>query len=319
MERDNFYKLIQEFLKEPPVIIWGSGATIAYGMPSMSDLLNMLKERFEFFDDKCTNLEEELGKDNYNQHMPKIRKAIWHRLTSVDEKIPKDILSNPNRYKGIKRLIEKFIEPHPYLFNIITTNYDRVLENVMASNAIPFTDGFTGRLLSLYDENLFSNNKKGPFVNLVKVHGSLNWFEIDREIRYYNSRPSAKYEPKIIPPGKNKYQQSYSEPYRSLIQKSDEIIKESKSLLVVGFGFNDEHLTPRITTQINKGVPIIILAKKITQSTRGQLKIASRYLALEEYTKGKTKICFKKASSDQETLEKIDGSFWKLDEFMEAF
>ena len=318
MTKDSLYKLIQEFLKEPPVVIWGSGATIDYKMPSMSNLLNMLKKQFDFFDDKCTNLEEELGKDNYNQHMLKIRKAIWHHIAREDEKIPKDILSNPNKYKGIRRLIEKFTEPHPYIFNIITTNYDRVLENVMASNAIPFTDGFAGRLLSLYDENLFSNNKKGPFVNLVKVHGSLNWFEIDREIRYYNSRPSVKCEPKIIPPGKNKYRQAFSEPYRSLIQKSDEIIKESKSLLVVGFGFNDEHLTPRITTQINKGVPIVILTKKITPSTRGQLKIASRYLALEECAKGKTKIYFKKASGDQETVEKIDGSFWKLDEFMEA-
>ena len=38
MTKDEIYKLIQVFLNNPPVVIWGSGATIAYGLPSMDEL-----------------------------------------------------------------------------------------------------------------------------------------------------------------------------------------------------------------------------------------------------------------------------------------
>ena len=36
--KTEIFRLIQKFLKKPPVIIWGSGATIPYGLPSMDDL-----------------------------------------------------------------------------------------------------------------------------------------------------------------------------------------------------------------------------------------------------------------------------------------
>lgn len=319
MEKDDFFKLIQEFLKEPPVIIWGSGATIAYGMPSMSDLLNMLKKRFEFFDDKCTNLEEELGKDSYNQHRPEIRKAIWEYIAKRDEEILDDILKNPQNYNGIISLIDKIIETQPYVCNIITTNYDRVLENVLALKSLVYTDGFTGRFLSSFKEESFrfkqkDSKKSDSFVNLIKVHGSLNWFEIEGKIRYFNNSKS--YEPKIIPPGKNKYQQAFSEPYRSLIQISDKTIEKSKSLLVIGFGFNDEHLTPKITERIRENVPIVVVTKEITEETKKQLNKASFYLGIEQASKGKTKISYNKNS--ERCVDEIDGSFWQLDNFMEA-
>lgn len=316
MTEDEIYKLIQYFLKNPPVVIWGSGATIAYGLPSMNDLNDVLKSKYDFFDKANNNLEEELGKEKYQDHLSEIRKTIWSCIKEKDEIILQDILTNYNKYNGIRLLIEKFTEPHPHVFNIITTNYDRVLEDVMSINNYSYTDGFSGRLLSSYQESIFKNTSDTPFINLIKVHGSLNWFKINGETRYFNC--NSKYEPKIIPPGKNKYQQAFSEPYRNLIQISDKAIKDSKSLLLVGFGFNDEHITPRITERIHKGIPIVMLTKNITPTAKGQLKFATCYLAIEENSAKKTKITYKKQSDNKEFIEIIDGSLWKLDNFMEA-
>lgn len=319
MTKDEIYKLIQDFLKNPPIVIWGSGATVAYGLPSMNDLNNALKSEYDYFDKINTNLEEELGKDKYEPHLNEIRKTIWKCIAEKDEVILNDVLKNSKKYAGIKLLVEKFTAPYPNIFSIITTNYDRVLENILVTNDISFTDGFSGRLLSLYNEDLFAINStkksNSPFVNLIKVHGSLNWYNINGEVRYCNNTT---YEPTIIPPGKNKYKQAYSEPYRSLIQLSDRIIKNSKSILVIGFGFNDEHITPRITEQIKKGVPIIILTKKITDTTKEQLENASCYLTLEEGAFDKTNISYKKPSSDSVYSEEYDGVLWQLNNFMEA-
>lgn len=316
MKRNEIYKLIQEYLKDPPVIIWGSGATIACGLPSMNDLNNTLKAKFSFFDKDSTNLENELGKTEYEPHISEIRKCIWECIAEKDVSFLNNILEKSDTYIGVKKLIEKFTEPHPNILNIITTNYDRVLENTMALNNISYTDGFSGRLLFVFDEILFSEKKKSPFVKLIKVHGSLNWFYINGETRYFHGNNN--FDPKIISPGKNKFQEAFAEPYRTLIQNSDEIIKNSRSLLVVGFGFNDEHLTPQITTKIKKGCPIVILTKQLTDTTKKQLENASFYLCLEESECRKTKISYKKRmDSSEETIE-VDGDFWQLNNFMEA-
>ena len=42
-QKDKVCKVVQKFLKDPPVIIWGSGATIPYGLPSMDDLKKSLQ------------------------------------------------------------------------------------------------------------------------------------------------------------------------------------------------------------------------------------------------------------------------------------
>ena len=35
--REKIYQIVQNFLKNPPLIVWGSGATISFGLPSMND------------------------------------------------------------------------------------------------------------------------------------------------------------------------------------------------------------------------------------------------------------------------------------------
>ena len=89
-------------------------------------------------------------------------------------------------------------------------------------------------------------------------------------------------------------------------------------MLVIGFGFNDEHITPRITNKIRNGIPIVVITKEITSTTKEELKKATSYLTLEESEGNKTKITYKKINEKNEHVEIIDGSLWKLDNFMEA-
>lgn len=310
--KENIFKIVQGFLKKPPLIVWGSGATISFGLPSMGDLNKALKEKIGNFNTSNDNLEIELGKEKYRDQMPEIKKVIWDKVNEADKALLKKVTKNNSTdFCDIKFLVEKFVEAHPQILNIVTTNYDRVLEYVMSFQGISFTDGFNGKLLSKFDENLF---KKKNIVNLIKVHGSLNWFIVDDEIRYLNSNND---QPQIIVPGKNKYQEAYSSPYRELIQKADNVIKESSSFLVIGFGFNDEHLTPRIRTQLKKGIPIVLITKEVSDSTFEELKNARKYLLFEKLDNGRTKVIYKKSDSETRQEEELDGDFWKLIKFME--
>lgn len=312
--KERVFKIIQGFLKNPPLIVWGSGATISYGLPSMWSLNEALKDKIDGFDTSNDNLEVELGKEKYLEQMPQIKDVIWNKINEADVSVLDKISSNnTDSFKGIKRLIEKFSEAHPQVLNIVTTNYDRVLEYTMSHEGVLFTDGFEGKILSGFDENLFQKKK---IINLIKVHGSLNWFNVDGEIRYLNTI-SEKHQPQIIAPGRNKYQEAYSSPYRELIQKADNAIKEALSFLVVGFGFNDEHLTPRIRTQIKKGIPIVLITKKITKNTLVEIKGAEKYLLIEKLESKTSRVIYKTSSSEGEQRAELDGDYWQLLQFME--
>lgn len=313
-QKENIFKIVQAFLKNPPLVVWGSGATISFGLPSMWNLNEKLKEVIEDFDSNNDNLEVELGKEKYKDIMPEIKQAIWQEVNNADKAVLNKITSNNTTdFEGIKLLIEKFLEAHPQVLNIVTTNYDRVLEYTMSYNGVHYTDGFNGKVLSSFDENLF---KPKNIVNLIKVHGSLNWFNVDEEIRYVNSCFDGLI-PYIIAPGKNKYQEAYNSPYRELIQKADNTIKEASSFLVVGFGFNDEHLTPKIKSQVKKGVPIVLITKQVTESTLEELKDAEKYIFIEEASNEKTRITYKANKSDQVQIEELEGNFWQLNQFIE--
>lgn len=311
--KERVFTIIQNYLKTPPVIIWGSGATVPFGLPSMNTLNGILKDNIPEFDKDCDNLEVELGKDKYHEVMPQIRNLIWHAISTVDNEVLQNLLiSNSDDFNGIKKLVEKISDAHPKVTNIITTNYDRIIENVLSFHGIPFTDGFLGKELSLFDESLFLSKN---IVNIVKVHGSLNWFDFGGEIRYLQNNIENSV-PQIICPGKNKYQEAYKSPYRELIQKSDLFINSADSFLVVGFGFNDEHLTPRIKSKIKKGTPIVVITKVISDTCLIELESAEKYVLLEDNDDNNTKVTLKERNSEKQIII-IEGNFWSLNNFVE--
>ena len=311
-KKATIFLIIQKMLEKPPVIIWGSGATIPVGLPSMQGLNEMLGEKVKDFDGSNNNLEEELGKEKYLKILPKIRQIIWASINKADRKILSDLLSNKDKYSGVLALIKKFLEPHPQNINIITTNYDRLLEYVMTYHNINFTDGCSGRVLSAFNEDVFKDKN---IVNLIKVHGSLNWGKIDNEIRYTDIF-NKNIEPVIIPPGKNKYQETYHSPYRELIQYSDKVIKKADSFFAIGFGFNDEHITPRIINKINSGTPIVLITRTITQTADKELKNAKNYVLLEKSDTDNTKVRIRQ-NGENPTSSFLDKDYWTLTKFME--
>lgn len=311
--KEDVFKIIQTFLKEPPLIVWGSGATIPFGLPTMSSLNETLKKEIKDFDSTNNNLENELCKGKYQKYLPQIKDVIWNKINEADIDVLNRISENDtSSFSGVKLLIEKFIEAHPQVLNIVTTNYDRTLEYIMAYESISFTDGFEGKNLSVFDECLFKGKN---IVNLIKVHGSLNWFNFEGNIRYLNIK-SNKHKPQIIIPGKNKYMEAYERPYRELIQRADNVIKVASSFLVIGFGFNDRHLTPKIKAQVKKGIPIVLITKKITSSALNELRDAEKYVLLEQI-KHSTKVIYKTNRFEEEQEVEIEGNYWELSKFME--
>lgn len=320
--KDFIFRQVQKFLKVNPLVIWGSGATVPFGLPTMKQLGEHLKEKIQEFKDSSENLEKELEKKKYEPIFPKIREEIWKAIEEKERNVLEKILTNDtSEFEPAKKMIDKIRDSHPRCATLITTNYDRVLEYILSYYSIPFTDGTNGKLLSSFTEDAFMEK---DIVNIFKVHGSLGWCRLKNNdlVRTFDLQKKSgddmtQLEPVIIPPGKNKYLTAYSSPYRELVQLSDRFIKKAGSFLVIGFGFNDDHLTPKLRSAIQER-PIVLVTKTITDKSRDFLKNAVKFASFEEACHGQTKV---KILKEGKILceEVLEGEYWRLSNFVEVF
>ena len=323
---------LQTYLQNSPLIVLGSGASIPCGLPSMHDLsIEIEKHKRDMtdnnFDTFCSLLptvglenaldQVSLTKDTHD----KIRQVVWEYVNEKDiEFLSKNFKQNQ---MPLSKLINKVLQAAPNKVTIVTTNYDRLAEYATDQiNATAIT-GFEGsfiRKMEFPSSTVVKRRTKARErqVEIWKVHGSLDWFKGDND--NIISFPLAKsipdsHTPLIIPPGKDKYRNTYMEPFRSVIAQSDVAFSQPGAYLCVGYGFNDEHIQPKLIAEIEKGRPIVVIAKNITDACRNLVigTKTSKYLVFESAGDGKTRAYGKGWS------EEYDGEFWQLDEFMKVW
>ena len=323
---------IQTFLQNSPLIVLGSGASIPYGLPSMSALAEEIeKYQAEISDSNFSSfcallpllgLEAALDQADLQEetHM-RIRQIVWSYVNDKDLEFWSDYSSEQEF--AIAKLISKVMQAAPNKATVITTNYDRLAEYAADHIKATAITGFEGSLIRRMEfpttqtaqQRIRARERQ---VEIWKVHGSLDWFskEADDVISFPLAKDvPSQYVPLIIPPGKDKYRNTYQEPFRSVISKADAAFSQAGSYLCVGYGFNDEHIQPKLIAEVEKGSPIVVLARAMTDACRRLVvdSTASRFLVLESASAGKTR------AYGKGWTEEYDGEFWQLDEFMKVW
>lgn len=332
MDYNGCLSRLQLYLQNSPLVVLGSGASMPYGLPSMRDLaVEIEKHKIEItdsnFDSFCSSLpslglEQALDTITLKQEThDKIRQIVWCYVNDKDMEFWGNY--SPESPFALSDLISKVIQAAPNKATIVTTNYDRLAEYATDHIGATAVTGFEGVLIrkmefpsnSILRRRIRARERQ---VEILKVHGSLDWFYRDTD--NIISFPLAKnipehHLPLIIPPGKDKYRNTYREPFRSVIAQSDTAFAQAGAYLCVGYGFNDEHIQPKLIAEIEKGRPIVVLAKSLSDACR-RLVIgskASHYLVLESASCGKTK------AYGKGWMEEYDGELWRLDEFMKVW
>lgn len=330
MDIDSIARLIQEYLSDGPLVVMGSGASVPYGLPSMGQLANALKAdpviqsdpQFTRFSDEiiASGLENAIDSAGLSEtSITEIRRKTWQEINAKDFEIfDKDPLNPP---AGISMLLRKIISPAPNKAVVITTNYDRLVEYAIDSIDATAVTGFEGvlvRKMELPDHTVEKAriHARERVVYLWKVHGSLDWFENTTgkiaSLPLSRNVPSG-WDPLIIPPGKAKYSSTHTEPYRTVITEADRAFMEASCFLCVGYGFNDEHIQPKLFAQVSSGnKPIVIITKTATESCKNHIMNGScgKYLVIEEETAGRTSV----HANGITTV--VDGEYWKLENFL---
>lgn len=332
MEWSECISLLQGYLTEGPLIVLGSGASIPYGLPSMDKLAEKIKEldttisdpNYSTFCAAIDNLGLEgaiSSLDLLPETIEEIRKVVWETVNNRDLLYFDEHPIDPPQ--ALIDLINKVIAPTPNKAVIVTTNYDRLAEYAADGIGATIVTGFEGSLVKKLELPSTSLKRKRirsreRVVDIWKVHGSLDWFYASNgtvaAFPLTRTIPD-NFQPLIIPPGKEKYSYTHNEPYRTIITQADNAFVEANAYLCIGYGFNDEHIQPKLLEQISKGKPIVILAKTMTSACRRHIIEAGirKYLIFESVDSTHTKVY---GNGWERTYE---GQYWQLDNFIKIW
>lgn len=157
MDKDKIFNFVQKAVSTPPLILVGSGGSAPYGLPSMTELGNHLVNSLDikyktdyswnrFYENLSNGQDLETALSDIplsDGIIEDIRIETWNLISKKDLILFRDVIFN-NKTIDIGRLIKKFYQAHPKCVNVITTNYDRVIEYACDSLKLPICTGFSG-------------------------------------------------------------------------------------------------------------------------------------------------------------------------------
>lgn len=325
MERDDIFRAIQSAVKDTPLFIVGSGSSAPHGLPGMGALGNYLLTQLDskytgitcwdtFRDNLKSGADLEtalLGITLTPEMLTDVKCETWNLISSKDLALFDHILFN-NKLLSLARLIKKYYQTHLQKIDIITTNYDRVIEYACDSVGIPVSTGFEGCYQKRFTGTFPSKNT----VNLLKVHGSLDVFRDAHDVAVSipmlrELRPGLI--PEIITPGRSKFEAILQGTPRQILSAADERIRRASGFLCIGYGFNDTQVQENIVSRIRTGVPIVVITKEVFDPAAHLLaNNAKRYITIQEGPEpDTTEVCIDR------TIEILDGTFWNIDGFMD--
>lgn len=332
-------KELQGFFQDGLVVVVGSGLSAAEGIPGMGALQDYLTAHVpahvsgadldswsavqaQMVAGKA--LESALFAAPPTEHLEEVIVALAVELIEPAERsVLREVISG-NRTLALSQFIPH-ANPQPNRpLPVVTPNYDRLAE--VAAEAIGWAADtmFVGQSIGSLNPELSQLSlikqivgnrqpriERRLHVQVSKPHGSLDWFKGPNG----PLRTSIPLDlPRLlITPGRNKYRKGYETPFDLHRESANHAIDRASRFMIVGYGFNDDHLETHLSERLRRGTPCVALTKVLTENARKVLAASAGMVALTEDPANSTTgfICSRQAGS----ASYVDGPLWQLAAF----
>lgn len=290
MTPDELKKRLQAHFTDGLVTIVGSGLSCAEGIPGMKALGTFLITEVPSHLDKTHQLNWEpiatllnSGQDLESAmlaHAPTPEvEAVIVSLTSQfigqhEATVLQEVFSGARTLR-LTRLFAHMLKP-PSGIPIVTNNYERLIEVAAEMAGLGVDTLFVGSSYARLDAkecrmsfcrsaNVIKRSvhlRYADHVTLSKPHGSLDWYQHNNEpIRC----PFALELPRlIITPGRNKFRTGYDRPFDNHRERANRYIDRASRFLILGYGFNDDHLETHLSPRVRDGTPTLVLTYSLS-------------------------------------------------------
>jgi len=251
--RSGFDKIIQSFndsgLKEPNIedIL----SELYYRLSAVAPEYPNIKQYKKIFEEVCQFIQHALKVDTSTEyHKEFLQRVVSRREAEPGKKAPP--------------------------VQIFTTNYDLLIELACEESHMVVINGFEGIFCRRWNPGCFdyaigraTSHIKTPrfeisalHIRLYKLHGSLSWYEKNRE--FYEEKPSSgsKRVPLIIYPSRRKYAESIRPPFDWLFRRFGTAVSKARLLICIGYRFEDEDLNQYVFSSLNKGLFLLAFSKE---------------------------------------------------------
>lgn len=303
--------LLQQHLTDGLVTIVGSGLSCAEGLPSMGELATHLDATVTVGlaaadTDRWHAISPLLPAKGLEAALleapptPGLEAAIVARTAELiamrERQIVAEVFAR-TRTLRFTQLIKQLLKPQTGL-PIVTTNYDRLIEVAVEEAGLGvdtlFVGHFAGELNEQESRLSFCREvtlKAGraqyryrPRANVFKPHGSLDWYHRDgKPVRYSGDLDLPRL---IITPGLNKFRNGYESPFDRHRERANSAIDRASRFLVIGYGFNDDHLETHLTPRIRGGVPTLLLTYGLSDNAAKLVNECGNVIAIQRAEQG---------------------------------
>lgn len=279
--------LLSSLQMQHVVVLAGSGCSLSAGAPSMPSLWDAAvgEPATELAKKVAEMVNHGLATKNIETLLSRIEASLQlnekQELRNFLNKSKKDILERCSNFLDEEKLTahRRFLHrlsrrrARDQRLKIFTTNYDLCFERAASALGSIAIDGFSFTAPRRYDPRYFNYDLvrrprsgedasylEGVFL-LYKLHGSVNWARKSDGTLFEEANPTPE-EACLIYPAVGKYQQSFSQPHLESMAQYLSAVRESNTcVVVVGFGFNDDHLSEPLlaAVQSNPHLRLVIV------------------------------------------------------------
>jgi len=279
-------KVVQKHFTDGLVVVIGSGLSAAEGIPGMPALADNLKGSSSELSGQDLELWAKIARvldakealeAALQKHPPSVSLETWivkktcGLLLPAEQGVIRSVIKG-DRTLRLTSFLSKVLRPANGL-PILTPNYDRLIEVGYEMAGFHVDTMASGHYAGAFDPNRSCMASCRGIVNrgktqmldhfpravVLKPHGSLDWYKNGGSA--VRSAMDLDLERLIITPGLNKYRAGYEVPFDKHRELANNHINQSARLLIVGYGFNDDHLQTHLLPRIRNGTPTVILTR----------------------------------------------------------
>lgn len=316
-EIDHFKRELQRHFTDGLAIVVGSGLSCAEGMSGMGALADHLDDVLK--DRLGAREQDEWAKISHVVKDEGLEAALMaHEPTDLlDEAIARSIVEKlgPEEQAVLNKVVSG---KHELRFSKLVKALPKT------DKGLPVDTMFDGDVFGRADPDEARRNhlraasivrgtirtRMREHIRVFKPHGSLDWYGgDDGPLRFGGALDLERL---IVSPGRGKLRKGYDRPFADHRETLNRCLSSAARLLVVGYGFNDDHLETHLSELIRRGAPTLILTRSLSENA---MRLAMAHPAVTAIDYASEDDC-RVIRKGQETMIAVPG-IWDLGIFVD--
>ena len=166
------------------------------------------------------------------------------------------------------------------IVDYLVLNYDTVVEDALAIERVPFSDGIDGGVTGWWSPETFDRDDLAARV--LKLHGSVDWCEVPEDALPRRIAPKLRIPDMLdrrilIWPASTKYRETQLDPFAQLADRARRVMRPvhgtQRVLVICGYSFGDAHINTEIDRALRESTGnLTVIAFSNEDEPVGQLK-----------------------------------------------